>query len=172
MTEAPAIACSPTPWPDQGAQCRIFPADQRFRTLLEDLLGEALQLRVGNPPDPRETVLVDCLDSHEAIASARLLYPRQPLVGVLPRHDAGLIISALAQGAAGVIALTDPPNAWRECVLVVMGGGRWLGGPGLEICLEEKRAVYDVARNDDLHGDVTMRTKLYVKQRVADKFRS
>jgi hypothetical protein len=94
------------------------------------------------------------------------------LVGVLPRHDAGLIIAALAQGAAGVIALTDPPEAWRECVLVVMGGGRWLGGPGLEISLEDKRAVYDVARHDDLQGDVTVRTKLYVRQRVADRFRS
>lgn len=172
MNEAPAIASPPNPWHDKGPQCRLFPGDRRFRTLLEDLLGDGLQLQDGDAPHPREPVLVDCLDSPEAIVSARLLYPHQPLVGVLPRHDAGLIIAALAQGAAGVIALTDPPDAWRECVLVVMGGGRWLGGPGLEISLEEKRAVYDVARNDDLQGDVTLRTKLYVRQRVADRFRS
>ncbi len=172
MNEAPATACFPNPWPDKGPQCHFFPADQRFRTLLADLLGDGLQLQDGDSPTPREPVLVDCLDSHEAIVSARLLYPHQPLIGVLPRHDAELIIAALAQGAAGVISLTDPPDAWRECVLVVMGGGRWLGGPGLEISLEEKHAVYDVARHDGLQGDVTVRTKLYVRQRVADRFRS
>jgi predicted metal-dependent hydrolase len=52
-----------------------------------------------------------------------------------------------------------------------MGGGRWLGGPGLEVRLEHKNIAYDVARHDRHSGDVTLRTRLYVRQRVGDKFR-
>jgi DNA-binding NarL/FixJ family response regulator len=152
--------------------CRIFPLTEPLRALIADLLGNMLQLTTEDDPAPREPILVDCLRSHDEIAAARSVYPEQPLISVLPRHDPELIIAALAHGAAGVVALTDEPAQWVACVRVVMGGGRWLGGPGLEISLEENHAAYDVASSDELKGNVTMRTRLFVKQRVADKLRS
>jgi len=171
MIDKPTPPTIASPYPDEQPECCVFPASERFRTLLRDLVGDELRVREDNEPRPREPVLVDCLESHEATTPARKQYPGQPIVSVLPRHEPEAVISALAQGAAGVLALTDPPASWRECLRVVMGGGRWLGGPGLEISLEEKHAAYDVARSDDHSGEVTLRTKLYVKQRLADKFR-
>jgi DNA-binding NarL/FixJ family response regulator len=146
MHDKPAPPTIASPYPNEQPECCVFPASERFRTLLRDLVGQELRMREDNDPG-------------------------QPIVSVLPRHEPEAVISALAQGAAGVLALTDPPASWRECLRVVMGGGRWLGGPGLEISLEEKHTAYDVARSDHHAGEVTLRTKLYVKQRVADKFR-
>jgi len=159
------------PYPDERPGCGVFPNDLRFLGVLRRATGEALLLR-DDGAEPGEVVLVNCLMSDEATREARSACPGHALVSVLREHDPTQIIAALAQGAAGVLAMTDPPETWRECLRVVMGGGRWLGGPGLEISLEEKYAAYDVARRDDHAGDVTMRTKLFVRQRVADKFRT
>ena len=54
----------------------------------------------------------------------------------------------------------------------MLGGGRWLGGPGLEVSLEAKEASYDIAKREQHSGDVTLRTKLFVRSRLGDKFRS
>jgi hypothetical protein len=86
------------------------------------------------------------------------------------RFEAARMVELLACGADGAIALDDPPESWRDCLHVVLGGGRWLGGPGLEISLEQKYASYEISRGDHHAGDVTMRTKLFVKRRVGDKF--
>lgn len=171
MNNAPSAPGERSPYPDDCPACSTFPRDVGFRDRLREILGDALLVR-EQAPGPREAVLVDCLDSTDATKQARSACCGHPLVSVLREHDPAQIIAALAQGAAGVLALTDPPASWRECLRVVMGGGRWLGGPGLEISLEERYAVYDVARREDHPGDVTMRTKLYVRQRVADKFRT
>jgi hypothetical protein len=65
--------------------------------------------------------------------------------------------------------MTDPPRAWRECLHVVLGGGRWVGGPGLDVSLEHKYAHHDIATHDLHKGDVTMRTQLFMRDRLADK---
>jgi hypothetical protein len=93
-------------------------------------------------------------------------------VAVLGEPDSVRIIEALANGADGVIALTDAPSAWRECLHVVLGGGRWLGGPGLDVSLEHKYASYDIATHDRHAGEVTVRTRLFIKNRLADKSES
>jgi hypothetical protein len=172
MTSAPATPEQHASFAGSRPICRLFPLTEPLRALITDLLGNMLQLTTDDDPLPREPVLVDCLRSHDEISSARSVYPEQPLISVLPRHDPELIIAALASGAAGVVALTDEPGQWVACVRVVMGGGRWLGGPGLEISLEDGHAAYDVASSDELKGNVTMRTRLFVRQRVADKIPS
>jgi hypothetical protein len=159
------------PWNESTPRCRVAPDSPRFRQLLEDRLGESVQLLGTEPSGPREAVLVDCIDTAAALGLARQQFPSLPRVGVIAAPDAARIIEALASGADGVIALTDPVDGWRECLHVVLGGGRWLGGPGLEISLEQKHASYDVARREDHAGDVTMRTKLFVRSRLGDKFR-
>jgi DNA-binding NarL/FixJ family response regulator len=90
---------------------------------------------------------------------------------VLETFDPGRIIEALASGADGVIALSDPPDVWHECLHVVLGGGRWLGGPGIEVSLHDRHASYDVARSERHKGDVTERTQLFVRNRMGDKVR-
>jgi DNA-binding NarL/FixJ family response regulator len=97
------------------------------------------------------------------------MFPRQPIVAVVADSDTGRIIETLTRGPDGVIAMTDPPRAWRECLHVVLGGGRWVGGPGLDVSLEQKYAHHDIATHDLHSGDVTMRTQLFMRDRLADK---
>jgi len=160
------------PWRDTQPECRVFPESQWFQKVLRDFLGDGVRF-VGKPDAAdRAAILVDCTESAEAIRAARQAYPSSPLVGVLPQTDTARIIEALAKGADGVIALTDLPSVWRDCLNVVLGGGRWLGGPGLEVSLQQKHASYDIARGEQHSGDVTLRTRLFVKGRVGDKVRT
>jgi hypothetical protein len=157
------------PWLDAPPDCRIYPQSPWFRKVLSDYLGEAVQFSDRPDAGPREAVLVDCIESSTNIVVARKRYPSQPLVGVLAREDAARILEILTLGADGVLVLTDAPAAWRECLHVVRGGGRWLGGPGIEVKLQHKFTSYDIAKSERHTGDVTMRTKLFVKGRVNDK---
>jgi hypothetical protein len=54
----------------------------------------------------------------------------------------------------------------------VLGSGRWLGGPGLEVNLQQKDASYDIAKGERHSGDVTTRTRMFVKGRVGDKVKA
>lgn len=157
------------PWQDLPPECRIYPEAQWFLKLLKDYLGDIV--RFVDRPDarPREVVLVECIESMNNINDARKRYPSHAVVGVVGGEDAARILEILASGADGVIAMTETPNEWRECLHVVLGGGRWLGGPGLEVKLQNKYSSYDIAKNDRHSGDVTKRTKLFVKGRVGDK---
>ncbi len=120
-------------------------------------------------PGGTVTVTVDCTASMDALALANEMFPTHPIVAVVGEIDAPNIMEALARGADGVIALKDPPEMWRECVHVVLGGGRWLGGPGLDVQLEDNSSSYDIATNQRHKGDITLRTKLFVRSRLADK---
>lgn len=157
------------PWRDLPPECRLYPDSPWFHKVVRDYLGDTV--RVVRRPDagPREAILVDCVQSSAGINSARRLYPSHPVVGVLAREDVGRILEILEGGADGVISLMDPPDRWRQCLHVVLGGGRWLGGPGLEVKLQQKFTSYDVARREQHDGDVTMRTKLFVTNSVGDK---
>jgi len=160
------------PWRDAQPECRVYPEALWFQKLLKDFLGEAVRFVAGPGAGEREAILVDCTESAEGIRAARDHYPTRPVVGVLPHTDPARIIEVLAKSADGVIAMTDPPGVWRECLHVVLGGGRWLGGPGLEVSLQHKNASYDVAKGDKHSGDVTLRTRMFVKGRVGDKVRT
>ena len=158
------------PWADSQPRCRIHSDVPGFRALAAAAAGGRITLLEDEPTGEREAVLVDCRHAADALAAARQRFPRRPLVGIVPRFEAARMVELLAHGADGAIALDDPPESWRDCLHVVLGGGRWLGGPGLEISLEQKHARYDIARGNQHAGDVTMRTKLFVKGRVGDKF--
>lgn len=160
------------PWRDSQPECRLYPDSQWFQKLIRDYLGDAVHIVARPDAGPREAILVDCIESANGITAARRLYPSHAVVGVLAREDAARILEVLGGGADGVIALTDPPDTWRQCLHVVLGGGRWLGGPGLEVKLQHKYTSYDVAKGERHSGDVTMRTKLFVKGSVGDKVRS
>ena len=172
MTHAPALPAGTGQWPDAPPTCYLFPETAQFRRLLEDALAGTLEFGETPDADGCEPVLVSALESDDGIAEARSRYPKRPLVTVVTHYDPRTIVAALGAGAAGVVALTDPPEVWRDCVRVVSGGGCWLGGPGLEVSLESKHTAYDVARRGNHEGDVTMRTRLFVRQHVGDKFRT
>ena len=70
-----------------------------------------------------------------------------------------------AKGGKGSIA----EQIAASSVDVVLGGGRWLGGPGVEVSLEQKHARHDIARGECHDGDVTRRTQLFVRNRVGEK---
>lgn len=132
------------PWPDCQPECRLYPDSPWFQKVIRDYLGDAVRIVERPDAGPREAILVDCIESSNGINAARRLYPAHAVVGVLAREDAGRILEILAAAADGVIALTDPPDSWRRCLHVVLGGGRWLGGPGLEVKLQHKYTSYDV----------------------------
>lgn len=157
------------PWRDAPPVCRVYSAYAPFRKLLEAYLGGAVQLTDSPDKGAREGLLVDCTATMDALTLANEMFPTHPIVAVLSEVDAPNIMEALARGADGVIALRDSPELWRECVHVVLGGGRWLGGPGLDVQLEDSNSSYDIATNQRHRGDVTLRTKLFVRNRLADK---
>jgi hypothetical protein len=158
------------PWADSKPRCRVHSDAQGFRALVTAAAAGGVILLDNEPAGEREAVLVDCRHAADALAVARHRFARRPLVGIVARFEAARMVELLAQGADGAIALDDPPESWRDCLLVVLGGGRWLGGPGLEISLEQKHAHYEISRGDNHAGDVTVRTKIFVKGRVGDKF--
>jgi hypothetical protein len=157
------------PWRDAPPVCRVYSTYAPFRKLLEGYLGGAVKLTDAPERGAREGLLVDCTASTDMLALASGKFPTHPIIAVLGETDAGTAMEALTCGADGVIALKDPPDMWRECVHVVLGGGRWLGGPGLAVQLEENLSSYDIATNQRHSGDVTLRTKLFVRNRLADK---
>lgn len=171
------MATSPTrgtpgadPWADSRPRCRVHSDAPGFSTMVAAAAHGRVTLLADDEPAEREVVLVDCRHGIDLLALARQRFPARPVVGIVPRFEAARMVELIAHGADGALALDDPPESWREALHVVLGGGRWLGGPGLEISLEQKHARYDVAKGSHHSGDVTMRTKLFVKGRVGDKF--
>lgn len=160
------------PWHDSPPKCRVHSDAPGFRALVAGASGGRITLLDGEEPSDREAVLVDCRHDDGGLAAARQRFPARPLVGVVARLDAARMVELLARGADGVVALDDPPESWRDGLHVVLGGGRWLGGPGLEVSLEQKYARYEISRGSHHAGDVTMRTKIFVKGRIGDKFAS
>jgi DNA-binding NarL/FixJ family response regulator len=157
------------PWRDAPPVCRVYSGYAPFRKLLEAYLGGAVKLTDSPERGMREGLLVDCTESMDALSLSTEKFPDHPIIAVLGEMDTASAMEALACGADGVIALRDPPDMWRECVHVVLGGGRWLGGPGLDVQLEDKESSYDIATNKRHTGDVTLRTKLFIRNRLADK---
>lgn len=159
----------PDPYADKMPHCTAYPAQSPLGDLLRDLVGSCLAIDEDGQAPERYAVMVDCLTSARNIALARDRHPGRPVVAVVARPDANEMFGALAANAEGVVCLSDPAATWRDCVNVVLGGGRWFDGPGVEVRLEHKYAHYDVARADQHAGDVTMRTRSYVRQNVTDK---
>jgi hypothetical protein len=157
------------PWRDAPPVCRVYSAYAPFRKLLESYLGSAVKLTDSPQRGAREGLLVDCTGTLDALSLATQKFPEHPIIAVLSDTDAASAIGALSSGADGVIALTDPPDMWRECAHVVLGGGRWLGGPALDVQLENNRSSYEIATNRRNNGNVTLRTQLFVRSRVGDK---
>ena len=163
-------ATSPAdPWREDQPVCRVYSHSPRFRQLLESYVGDVVKFTASPEKGPREALLVDCTESSDIMRTARTMFPKQPIVAVVADSDAGRIIDTLARGPHGVIAMTDPPRAWRECLHVVLGGGRWVGGPGLDVSLEQKYAHHDIATHDLHSGDVTVRTQLFMRDHISDK---
>jgi hypothetical protein len=147
----------------------VYSAYAPFRKLLETYLGGAVKLTDSPTRAAREGLLVDCTGTMDALSLATEKFPDHPIIAVLNETDVASAMAALSSGADGVIALSDPPEMWRECAHVVLGGGRWLGGPGLDVQLENNQSRYEIATNRRLSGEVTLRTKLFVRGRIADK---
>ena len=116
------------PWRDSTPQCRVYRDSPWFRQRLLDSLGDAISLATRPDAGPHEAILVDCIESSAQLGAARRIYPSHPVVGVLGREDAARVAEVLAGGADGVISFADPPETWRRCLQVVIGGGRWRGG--------------------------------------------
>jgi hypothetical protein len=159
------------PWRDNLPSCHLHSDSPHFHEQLKSLLAGEVEILEPGSTAARAAVLVDCRMDASELTAAREQFPARPMVGVVATPEAGPIIEALACGADGVIALTDNLKSWRECLHVVLGGGRWLGGPGIEVSLEAKEASYDIAKGERHSGDVTLRTKLFVRSRLGDKFR-
>jgi DNA-binding NarL/FixJ family response regulator len=157
------------PWHEDLPVCRVYSHSPRFRQLLESYVGDVVKFTASPETAPREALLVDCTETADILRTARAMFPRQPIIAVVADSDTGRIIETLTRGPDGVIAMTDPPRAWRECLHVVLGGGRWVGGPGLDVSLEQKYAYHDIATHDLHTGEVTVRTQLFMRDRLADK---
>jgi hypothetical protein len=166
-----ASALGPDPWQDSPVECVAYPRTPAFLKLLQEVLGDDVPLVNGLDARHDQVVLVDCREIVEGMALARQRYAVQPLVGVIASPDSATIIQILAAGADGVISVTEPLATWRECLNVVRGGARWLQGPALQVNLETKYASYGIAKRERHDGDITMRTKLFAKSHIADKFR-
>ena len=159
------------PWQNTTVQCVAYPRSPAFIAALQELLGDEVAMVETPDVRPDQVVLVDCRQLAQGMMAARRRYPTQPLVGVIAESESETILEILAAGADGVVAMTEPAEAWHECINVVRGGARWLGGsPAVHVNLEQKNASYDVAKREKHAGDVTMRTKLFIKHRVTDKF--
>lgn len=113
---------------DSPPECRLYPDSPGFHTVIRDFLGDVARVVTRPDAGPREAILVDCIESATRIRAARRLYPSHPVIGVLALEDAERIVEVLAGGADGVITLAGTPDTWRQCLHVVLGGGRWLEG--------------------------------------------
>ena len=139
--EIPA-ASGEYPWRESPPECRLCPSTPEFHELVQDRVGDAIPIVDRPDAGPRETIVVECLESVSGITRARRLYPSHAIVGVLAREDSDRRLEVMAAGADGVVALTDPPDLWRQCLRRVLGGGRWIGDPALELRLESGYARY------------------------------
>lgn len=167
--EANTMKSPSDPWREDQPVCRVYSHSPRFRQELEGYLGAVLRFTTAREKEPREALIVDCTASTDIVRTARAQFPTHPLMAVIAASDTSLIIEALARGVDGVIAMDDPPSAWREGINVVLGGGRWVGGPGLDVSLEQKYASFGIATHERHSGDVTTRTQLFVKDRLGDQ---
>lgn len=157
------------PWREDLPVCRVYSHSPRFRQQLEGYVGHVIRFTTARDKEPREGLIVDCTVSAEIVRTARGHFPAHPIVAVINDSDPARVIDVLARGVDGVISMNDPPSAWREGLNVVLGGGRWVGGPGLDVSLEQKYASYGIATHDRHSGDVTMRTQLFVKDRLGEE---
>lgn len=160
----------PVHFRNKQPHCTAFPASGPLADLVRDLVGKCLS--VDSEPEAPEkfAVVVDCLRGVRALRLAREAHPGRPLVAVVARPDATEVFGALTEGVDGVICLTDPAFAWRDCVNVVLGGGRWFGGPAVDVSLEDKNTRYQMSRGEQQSGDLTMRTRRFISDRVPEKF--
>jgi DNA-binding NarL/FixJ family response regulator len=126
--------------PLESYEVRVYPESPWFQAAVRRSAGKVLRLVTRPDAGPRETILVNCVESAAAVVSARRLYPSHPILAVLAGADSGRIREVLARGADGVITLDDPPDRWRQSLHVLLGGGRWLGGPEREAEIEQKYA--------------------------------
>lgn len=164
-----ALKSTTDPWREDLPVCRVYSHSPRFRQQLEGYVGDVVRFTTAREKEPREALIVDCTASMDIVRTARSQFPAHPMIAVVPDSDTSQIIEALARGVDGVISMSDPPSAWREGLNVVLGGGRWVGGPGLDVSLEQKYASYGIATHDRHSGDVTMRTQLFVKNRLGEE---
>jgi hypothetical protein len=161
---------TPDPWTDKLPRCIVYPQDASLGALLRDLVGNRILVEDETRSELPYAVVLDCLESVAAIRVARKAHPGRPLVAVVGRPDAVQALEALAEDVNGIVCLTDPGVTWRDCLNVVLGGGRWFGGPGVEVSLEHRTATYAVSRGTDHPGDITTRTRTFVRQSVPDRF--
>lgn len=156
-------------WADKQPRCTVYPPETPLFALVRDLVGRCL--RIGNvaTDGERYAVVVDCLDSTADLAGARKAHPGRPVVAVVARPDSAEAMAALSADADGIICLIDPAATWRDCVNVVLGGGRWFGGPGVAVNLDNKAATYEITRGSEQSGDVTVRTRAFVRDLVRDR---
>ena len=155
-------------WAEKNPLCIVYPAGKGLVSLIRDLVGRSVKIVDAAICDDRYAVIVDCLESTAEIQGARESHLGQPLVAVVPRSDSPQAMAALGADVNGIICLTDPAATWRDCVNVVLGGGRWFGGPGVEVCLDHKCATYEVARGVHDGSDITVRTRAFVRDFVRD----
>lgn len=165
---ANGVTMTTDPWREDQPVCRVYSHSPRFRQQLAEYVGQEVRFTAAREKEPREALIVDCTSSTDVVRTARSHFPTHPIVAVIPEGDPARVIELLSCGVEGVIALNDPPSSWREGLNVVLGGGRWVGGPGLDVSLEHKYASYGIATHDRHSGDVTMRTQLFVRNRLAD----
>jgi hypothetical protein len=156
-------------WADKQPRCVIYPPGTALVGLVRDLVGRSLTIDDSDADGERYAVVVDCLESASDIREAREVHLGRPLVAVVSKPDSPQAMAALAADVDGVISLTDSAATWRDCINVVLGGGRWFGGPGVEVSLDHKNATYEVARGADQSGEVTVRTRAFVRDFVKDR---
>lgn len=169
---APSLNPGPSdgdPWRDTVPLCLLYEDASDLRTLIDAYGAARIAQLQAEVTDSRVVILVDCRTCSDPIDAARQRFTGHSIVGVVARFEATSVMELLARGADGVVAQHDPPAVWRECLNVVRGGGRWLGGPGVEVSLEEKVARHGVARGEQHVGDVTLRTQHFIRGRVGDK---
>ena len=125
-------------WRGTELRCRIDPPAEDLHRMLALRLGPRVRWLDCTTPPGSEIIVVDCRQSISGLGAARGHMPQQPLLAVLADCEAAMVIEALARGADGVIAASDSPAHWFECLNVLRGGSRWLGGPALGVDLEGK----------------------------------
>ena len=157
-------------WAEFSPPCALYPQTERLAALVRELSADKVTVLPGKGSDPSAAfiVLVNCLDSVDALALARAEHPGRPLVALVAGAESPHVVGALAAGASGIITLADDPPMWRDCMNVVLGGGRWFGGPGVDVSLDKEGTRYGVSRREDHSGDVTMRTRAFVSRNVKD----
>jgi hypothetical protein len=160
----------PDPWTDKLPRCIVYPQDASLGALLRDLVGNRILVAEDARSELPYAVVLNCLESVDTVRPARKDHPGRPLVAVVGRPDAVQALEALAEDVDGIVCLTDPATTWRDCLNVVLGGGRWFGGPGVEVSLEHKSATYAMSRGTDHPGDITARTRTFVRRSIPERF--